>query len=389
MATPRCSARVSSPLPADFDPQAFAAELDDLRKRARDALGPEDAAHLRKMERWGRACAALGWATSWIAPNPLSVLLIGQARTSRWAMVAHHVLHRGYDKVPGLPKSRTSKGFARGWRRLIDWNDWIDPEAWAHEHNQLHHYRLGEDFDPDLVEVNMDWLRDASWPRPAKLAFVAAVSTTWKWSYYAPNTLRMLEANRDRKGGPTPREALRPLAQQFLRPRFWLRCLAPYGLVNFVALPALALLLSPWAALSVLINSVLAELWTNLHAFVIITTNHAGEDLYAFEGRPRDRAEFYLRQVLGSTNFKTGGDLNDFMHGWLNYQIEHHLFPDLPMRSYARIQPEVQAICERHGVPYVQESVWTRLRKTVDLMTGRTKMRRMDVAVTELVQPAA
>ena len=30
-----------------------------------------------------------------------------------------------------------------------------------------------------------------------------------------------------------------------------------------------------------------------------------------------------------------------------------------------------QAICERFGVPYVQESVWKRLRKTVKVMTGR------------------
>ena len=26
---------------------------------------------------------------------------------------------------------------------------------------------------------------------------------------------------------------------------------------------------------------------------------------------------------------------------WLNYQIEHHLFPDLPMRQYGLIQPRV------------------------------------------------
>jgi len=35
--------------------------------------------------------------------------------------------------------------------------------------------------------------------------------------------------------------------------------------------------------------------------------------------------DFYLRAVIGSANYKTGGDLNDFFHGWLNYQIEHHM----------------------------------------------------------------
>ena len=32
--------------------------------------------------------------------------------------------------------------------------------------------------------------------------------------------------------------------------------------------------------------------------------------------------DFYLRAVIGSANFRTGGNVNDFLHGWLNYQIE-------------------------------------------------------------------
>ena len=104
-------------------------------------------------------------------------------------MVGHHVMHRGYDKVPGVKASRTSKAFAKGWRRFVDWNDWIHPAAWAHEHNQLHHYRLGEDADPDLVEMNTDWLREAKWPTILKFIVVAFFAATWKWSYYAPNTI--------------------------------------------------------------------------------------------------------------------------------------------------------------------------------------------------------
>ena len=41
-----------------------------------------------------------------------------------------------------------------------------------------------------------------------------------------------------------------------------------------------------------------------------------------------------------------GGDVNDFLHGWLNYQIEHHLFPDLPPLRYRQLQPKVKARCE-------------------------------------------
>ena len=115
----------------------------------------------------------------------------------------------------------------------------------------------------------------------------------------------------------------------------------------------------------------MAEILTNIHTFIIITTNHTGDDLSVFEKVSRKRAEFYIRQIIGSVNYRTGSDLNDFLHGWLNYQIEHHVWPDLSMRQYKLAQPRLREICERHGVPYVQESVWKHLRKTVRVMTGR------------------
>merc|ERR1711935_677743 len=37
-------------------------------------------------------------------------------------------------------------------------------------------------------------------------------------------------------------------------------------------------------------------------------------------------------------------DLNDFMHGWLNYQIEHHAFPQLSMLSYQKSAPQMRAL---------------------------------------------
>ena len=66
--------------------------------------------------------------------------------------------------------------------------------------------------------------------------------------------------------------------------------------------------------------------------------------------------------------------MGDFLQGWLNYQIEHHLFPQLSMLSYQRMQPEVKEICRKHGVPYVQQHVLTRLVKTVRIMIGADTM---------------
>ena len=52
--------------------------------------------------------------------------------------------------------------------------------------------------------------------------------------------------------------------------------------------------------------------------------------------------QWYLRQMLGSANFEAG-PVMDFMTGNLSYQIEHHLFPDLPSNRYAEIAVRVQA----------------------------------------------
>merc|ERR1712146_45875 len=70
-----------------------------------------------------------------------------------------------------------------------------------------------------------------------------------------------------------------------------------------------------------------------------------------------------------------GDDLTDFMHGFLNYQVEHHLWPDLSMRSYQKAQPLIQALCE-HGVPYIKEPVLKRALDLVDIMVGKKSMRK-------------
>ena len=48
----------------------------------------------------------------------------------------------------------------------------------------------------------------------------------------------------------------------------------------------------------------------------------AGEDLYTFEDAVKpNTGSFYVRQIVGSTNYPTGTDPIDFSHGFLNYQV--------------------------------------------------------------------
>mmetsp|Transcript_21481 Transcript_21481/g.52455 ORF Transcript_21481/g.52455 Transcript_21481/m.52455 type:complete len:421 (+) Transcript_21481:137-1399(+) len=54
----------------------------------------------------------------------------------------------------------------------------------------------------------------------------------------------------------------------------------------------------------------------------------------------------------------------DWWMGYLNYQIEHHLFPAMPQFRQREIAPRVRALFEKHGYTYHCISYWEGLRRT-------------------------
>ena len=378
----------------DINQEQLQKDIDEIKGN----LGPttyEDFQHLLKLEKWGRGLNFLGYAliillssleTREVGLNSLvfwtgavvSALLIGIANVSRWANVAHPILHGAYDKVPNIPFRYTKSGFAKGPRRYIDWLDWIKPEAWAYEHNIMHHYHLGEDEDPDNVEANLQPIIRLNIPMWTKYLFVYILAATWKLTYYAANTLRILKNKERRRQNLEESSTLEYSPFTSNGRELWKNYVLPYALVKFFLIPALFLPLGSEAMFNAFIISVIAELIANLHSFLVIVPNHSAEDIYRFETPHKTQGEFYLRQIMGSVNYNTGSDLIDFGHGWLNYQIEHHLFPNLPLNQYQRMQPIVKEICIKHKLEYRQESVFKRLRMSIDLMVGKTKLLKVD-----------
>lgn len=371
------------------DLAGFVGEIDDLKREMKQNLGQDDYRHLRKIEWWGRFCSFLGYATAWIFPNPVSAFFISTGNFARWTMITHHISHKGYDKIENIPKRYHSKHYAGGFRRYLDWLDWMLPASWDYEHNFLHHYRTGETADPDLVEYNLEFLRNSRIPIVFKYLIILFFVLTWKYSYYTANTLielqrkRLKEQYRQNPDFPYEQEMAKiakvwnlffPIHKYAVE--VWLKCILPYIALRFGVIPALFLPLGQQAWLFVLINSLIAECFTNIHSFIVIASNHAGDDLYRFDDKFKNKQEFYLRQVITSTNYHTGNDVLNFMQGWLNYQIEHHLFPDMPMLKLKQYQPRVKAICKKYGIPYQQESFLRRLGKMLDIATGKTSMRR-------------
>ncbi|MCB0420186.1 MAG: fatty acid desaturase [Bdellovibrionales bacterium] len=356
----------------------LARDMDEVRKRI-GVPNQSDFLHLKKMQNWGRVFTLVGYGTAWIFPfNPLSALCIGIGNFSRWANVTHPVLHKGYDKVPEIPYSCTSRGHASGWRRWVDWMDWIRPVSWDVEHNELHHYRLGEKEDPGNMKLNMEWLRTSRWPIWFRYFVVVIFSFVWKVAYFSPSAETALAEKERLKNGGNPSQPLRHIdAWSLASPlgfRLWVQSFLPYAFYRFLLLPALFLPLGFSASINVFATTMIAEFFANFHSFLMIAPNHAGDDIYLFDGPANSKGEFYLRQILGSVNFTTGKDAVDFLHGYLNYQIEHHLFPNVPLIHYRKMQPEVKRVCEKHGIPYKQENVFRRLIKTLREMVDTSRM---------------
>ncbi len=155
------------------DRDQLALDINDIHKQSLANTSIDDFKHLSKMERWGKLCTLLGYATAWIVPNPISALLISQGSFTRWTQVGHPISHRAYNKIAGAQVNYTSKKFAQGWRRFLDWPDWMTLAGWHYEHDNLHHYRLGETKDPNNAQHNMEWLRQSKLPMWQRYLIVA------------------------------------------------------------------------------------------------------------------------------------------------------------------------------------------------------------------------
>jgi len=375
------------------DKEALEKDIDEIKENM-EAVSEADFQHLLKMERWGRIATFSGYGlillmsvlSLFVELSTLvyvllfisSALLISTGNVSRWSNVTHPILHGAYDKVPNIPARYTKKHFAKGPRRFIDWLDWIKPESWSYEHNIMHHYHLGEEDDPDNVERNLQWLTQSNVPMWLRYIIVYVFTALWKFVYYAPNTLRILK-NKKRKEqhklevtdfnyNPKTKDGL----------ELWMEYYLPYIIIKFMVFPLFFLPFGVSAFLTALGILLLAELFANVHSFTVIVPNHSAEDIYMFSEPSKSQGEFYLRQIMGSVNYNTGSDFIDFMHGFLNYQIEHHLFPNMPLSYYQKMQPIVKEICKKHNLEYRQESVFKRALMTIDLMVGKTKLLRVD-----------
>ena len=97
-----------------------------------------------------------------------------------------------------------------------------------------------------------------------------------------------------------------------------------------------------------------ANIVRNVWAYSIIFCGHFPDQTYTFskaEAAEETRGQWYVRQLTGSANID-GSPLFHLLAGNLSFQVEHHLYPDMPSSRYSEIAPRVRDICHRYGLPY-------------------------------------
>jgi linoleoyl-CoA desaturase len=65
--------------------------------------------------------------------------------------------------------------------------------------------------------------------------------------------------------------------------------------------------------------------------------------------------EWAVHQLMTTANFAPKNKLLNWYVGGLNFQVEHHLFPNICHIHYPKISKIVEATAKKYGVPYIQQ----------------------------------
>ncbi len=320
------------------DIEEIGRRLDAIRADIVEQRGASDAAYIRKVIDAQRKLELSSRAVLLFSLFPPAWLVgtagLSVAKIIENMEIGHNVMHGQWDWM------RDPKIHSTTW----EWDNASPSEQWKHSHNELHHTYtnvIGRDNDLGYGIMRVD--EDQRW-HPAYLAQPL-------WNFINACFFEYGIAAYDLELGKNLRSEKRRTSPEFkARTRQVLKKIRGQVTKDYLVHPALS---GPSFLHTAAANGV-ANLVRNLWTHSVIMCGHFPEGVETFERRSIEgetRGEWYLRQMLGSANI-SGGKATHFMTGNLSYQIEHHLFPDLPSNRYQEIAPQVKAIFDEYGLSY-------------------------------------
>jgi fatty acid desaturase len=320
----------------------FGAEIDALRARTVADLGARDARYIRNIYKAVRFSEALGrlllmvaffLPSQWVFPAAaVGAVILGLSKILDNMELGHNVIHGQYDWM-GDPHLQG---------KTFEWDIVGTSENWRKTHNFRHHtYTNIHGMDDDIGYGVLRLFPEQKW-HPARLGqplYALIFAILFEWGV-AIQDLRLGRWLSGRISNKQMGEIFRPVRAKMRR-----QVIKDYLIFPLLAGPGF---------LTVLAGNAVANVMRSIWTYTVIFCGHFTTDVETFPKsvlKTETRAQWYVRQVRGSSNL-SGGFLLNVMTGNLSHQIEHHLFPDVPANRYAEMAVQVREICARYGQHY-------------------------------------
>ncbi|MDQ2795821.1 MAG: acyl-CoA desaturase [Actinomycetota bacterium] len=328
-------------------------EFDALHDEIFDDLGDTDARYIRNMISFQRRLVAASRAVllfsrfkpAWIVGTAgLSI-----AKILENMEIGHNVMHGQWDWMndPNIHSST--------W----DWDTASPAAAWKHSHNYVHHTYtniIGKDKDVGYeifrVDARQKWNPAYLLQPIGNIVLMAA----FEWGV-ALHDLDFDKIKSGEKSKKQVRDELKGIGRKG----------ANQILKDYIAYPALS---GRKGYKSTLAANAIANVVRNVWSNAIIFCGHFPDQTFMFteeEVENETRGGWYVRQLIGAANID-GSPLFHVMSGNLSFQVEHHLYPDMPSSRYSQIAPRVKDVCERYGLPYntgPMRKQWGTVQRTI------------------------
>lgn len=336
--------------------EEFGRRVEQIRQDVMQSLGEQDAKYIYKVRNFVRyteiASRGMLMFCGWIPPVwLLGTGLLGISKIVENMELGHNVMHGQFDWLnePSLNGN------------TYDWDTIASGDDWRETHNYVHHTYtniVGKDHDVGYgilrVSDQQKWEPRHLFNIPLALQLMFF----FEW-YVGVQNLHLEDAlvYKTKSWKQVWKDAAK------VRKKATRQILKDYVFFPVISGPMF---------LPVFAGNVVANIIRNLWSSAVIFNGHFTEDAETFEPDNTDietKAEWYLRQIRGSSNF-SGTEWLHFMSGNLSHQIEHHLFPDMPANRYKEVAPKIKALCAEYGINYNEAnfmrqfwSVWVRLVK--------------------------
>ena len=273
---------------------------------------------------------AAGWAVfvvlgdSWWQLITATFLAVAFAQNGFLTHDAGHrqiFRNRRANQLVGLVHGNLAVGLAFGW--------WVD------KHHRHHAHPNQEGLDPDIAGEDLVYTSAQAGSRRG----LGRILARYQGVLFFPMLLLLALGLRVTGAKAMTRPGYRNRMPEALL----------FGLHIAAYVTAVLLVLSPVKAL---VFVVVHQGLLGLYLGSVFAPNHKGMPILSKD----DDSDFLRRQVLTARNVR-GGWLTDLVLGGLNYQIEHHLFPNMPRPALRRARPVVRAYCLDHGLSYVETSL--------------------------------